>query len=242
MGYSPVPTVVTGDLWTAANHNTYVKDNLAALWPYLAAGDVAVASGANALARLAIGSAYQVQRVKADLSGLEYVDGGMFLIEEHLCAVDEATIEFTGIPQFFRNLKIVVTMRGTGATAPIGYLQFNGDTGANYDYQTLQEYGTTLATTVTFGANQIPFGIGVHATGLAGSAGIASVEIPDYRGVWKKSLIAEATMKYQESSAGIENRKFRGYWRDTDPITSIKLFLSTGNLAANSVASLYGII
>lgn len=241
MAYSPVPTVVTGDLWTAANHNTYIKDNLAALWPYTAAGDIAVASGANALARLAIGSAYQLQRVKADLSGLEYVNGGMFLIEEHLCSTDEATIEFTGIPQYFRNLKIIVTMRGTDAT-PVGYLQFNGDTGANYDYQTLQEYGTTLATMVTFGANQIPFGLGIQATGLAGSAGIAIVEIPDYRGTWKKSLIAETTIKYQESGAGIENRKFRGYWRNTNPITSIKLFLSSGNLAANSVASLYGII
>lgn len=31
MTFSPVPTVATGDLWTAANHNTYLKDNMAAL-------------------------------------------------------------------------------------------------------------------------------------------------------------------------------------------------------------------
>ena len=27
--YTAVPTVATGDMWTAANHNTYVRDNLA---------------------------------------------------------------------------------------------------------------------------------------------------------------------------------------------------------------------
>lgn len=31
MTYLPIPTVATGDMWTAANHNTYLKDNLAAL-------------------------------------------------------------------------------------------------------------------------------------------------------------------------------------------------------------------
>ena len=29
MTYTPVPTVYTNDLWTAANHNLYIKDNLA---------------------------------------------------------------------------------------------------------------------------------------------------------------------------------------------------------------------
>jgi len=28
MAYSAVPSVSTGDLWTAANHNTYLRDNL----------------------------------------------------------------------------------------------------------------------------------------------------------------------------------------------------------------------
>ncbi len=56
MAYSAVPTVVTGDSWSAANHNTYLRDNLAALWPFTTAGDLAYASSATALARLAVGS------------------------------------------------------------------------------------------------------------------------------------------------------------------------------------------
>lgn len=32
MAYNAVPTAATGDLWTAAQHNTYIKDNLAYLY------------------------------------------------------------------------------------------------------------------------------------------------------------------------------------------------------------------
>lgn len=67
MAYSVVPTAVTGDLWTAANHNTYIKDNFAATLPdaFTAAGDIPYASAADTLALLSIGTAGQVLRVNA---------------------------------------------------------------------------------------------------------------------------------------------------------------------------------
>jgi len=55
MTYSPVPTVVTGDTWTAAQHNTYIRDNFAALHPYTARGDIAYRNNAGNIARLALG-------------------------------------------------------------------------------------------------------------------------------------------------------------------------------------------
>jgi len=33
MAYTAVPTVTTGELWTAANQNTYLRDNMAATLP-----------------------------------------------------------------------------------------------------------------------------------------------------------------------------------------------------------------
>lgn len=58
MGYSPVPTVASGDLWTASDHNTYIRDNFAAGVPdiFAAAGDLVYGSAANVAARLAIGA------------------------------------------------------------------------------------------------------------------------------------------------------------------------------------------
>jgi len=58
MGYTPLPTLATGDIWTAANHNTYIRDNFAAGVPdlFTTKGDLAAASGANAAGRLAAGA------------------------------------------------------------------------------------------------------------------------------------------------------------------------------------------
>lgn len=52
MAYTTVPTVVTGQTYLASDYNTYVKDNITALFPYTAAGDIAYANSASALARL----------------------------------------------------------------------------------------------------------------------------------------------------------------------------------------------
>jgi hypothetical protein len=53
MSFSSVPLLATGDWIDAAWGNTYWKDNLAALWPYTAAGDISYAAGATSLAKLA---------------------------------------------------------------------------------------------------------------------------------------------------------------------------------------------
>jgi len=59
------PTVLTGDSWSAAQHNTYGRDNEAAHWTYTTAGDMQYATASNALARLAIGTARKVLRVNS---------------------------------------------------------------------------------------------------------------------------------------------------------------------------------
>lgn len=69
MAYTAVPTVATGDLWTAANHNTYIRDNFAAGVPdiFTASGDLVYGSVADVAARLAIGSAGQILNVSGGL-------------------------------------------------------------------------------------------------------------------------------------------------------------------------------
>lgn len=54
------PTSISGDLWTGANFNLYGRDNDLAYWVYQAAGDLAYASSASALARVAIGASGKV--------------------------------------------------------------------------------------------------------------------------------------------------------------------------------------
>lgn len=46
MSYTAVPTVATGDPWSAANHNTYIRDNFAWIFDYLfPVGAIAIWSG-----------------------------------------------------------------------------------------------------------------------------------------------------------------------------------------------------
>lgn len=49
------PTVLSGDGWTASQHNTYGRDNDLAYWIFTTAGDMAYATSSSVLARLAIG-------------------------------------------------------------------------------------------------------------------------------------------------------------------------------------------
>jgi hypothetical protein len=90
MAYTTVPSVVTGQTYSAANYNTYVKDNINALWVYTTAGDIVYAASATTIARLgltvggvliggaiapewlALGTAYQLLRVNAGATAPEW--------------------------------------------------------------------------------------------------------------------------------------------------------------------------
>lgn len=80
MAYNAVPTVSNGDTWTAANWNTYVRDNFAAGIPdiFTARGDIALATGANAAARLAIGRDNQVLVPDTVSTGARWGGSGHF--------------------------------------------------------------------------------------------------------------------------------------------------------------------
>ena len=72
MAYSAVPLVATADLWTAANHNTYLKDNMTAIWVGTAAGDDDYYTGATSKIKRVIGTAGQISRVNAAATAKEW--------------------------------------------------------------------------------------------------------------------------------------------------------------------------
>lgn len=63
MAYTTHPTVVTGQTWTAAAHNLYIKDNFDAIWQGTAAGDMDYYTSPTAKMRIGIGSPGQVMTV-----------------------------------------------------------------------------------------------------------------------------------------------------------------------------------
>ncbi len=75
MAYNVVPTLATGDPWTAANHNTYIRDNFLAGVPALAAAksNLFVATAANAADVLAVGSDYKnLRAASAEVLGMKW--------------------------------------------------------------------------------------------------------------------------------------------------------------------------
>lgn len=54
MAFNNSFTAVTGATFTAAQYNTYVRDNFTAMWVYTTAGDIVYATSSTALNRLAL--------------------------------------------------------------------------------------------------------------------------------------------------------------------------------------------
>lgn len=54
MAITVVPSVVTGQAYSAANFNTHIRDNINGIWVLTTAGDMLYATGASAAARLAL--------------------------------------------------------------------------------------------------------------------------------------------------------------------------------------------
>lgn len=60
MAYNAHPVVITGQIWSASDQNTYVAGNFQTLFPYTTKGDIAVAKDNDELLRVAIGTDGQI--------------------------------------------------------------------------------------------------------------------------------------------------------------------------------------
>lgn len=151
-----------------------------------------------------------------------------------------ASIEFTGIPQDADDLLCVFALRNGSASSFSSVIRLNSDTStSSYSQRRLYGSGSGVAsdsaTTLGF------FG----ATGVASNASTANtfgngqLYIPNYTGSTTKSVSFEtvtennATEAYQFLVAGLYNQ--------TSAITAVSFTVASGNLAANSTASLYKI-
>jgi hypothetical protein len=143
IAYNPLPTLATGDTWSAANANIYWKDNFAAGVPdiFTAAGDIAYATAANAAAPLAIGTPGQALLSSSDslpvwgsvISNRQGGDAtdctipGTTNFIPTLCQIQTGTIE---IPKFNTTYGfITVTFPVAFANKPQVYItniEFNG--------------------------------------------------------------------------------------------------------------------
>ncbi len=167
--------------------------------------------------------------------------GATVLISEVVTSGSQASVTFSSIATTWRDLIVVVRGRGdTAANTATIQIQFNGDTGNNYNIIDNTHTGSADSSGSATGTGTAQMGLIPAANATANYAGIAKARIGDYRGtIFNKIFTAEHNAFYGSAVSQIFGQ-FGGAWNSTAAINAVKVFLSAGNFVNNSVVSLYG--
>ena len=151
-----------------------------------------------------------------------------------------ATVDFTSIPQNYKHLQLRLIARGTSANVQIttGY-RLNGDSGTNYANHRLVATGNTMYSQASTSDTQGYIGASEAASGVANVFSGSIIDVLDYANVYKYKTIRTLSGVNDNTNEELQIRST--LWMNTAAITSISIFLASGNLAQHSKASLYGI-
>lgn len=110
--------------------------------------------------------------------------GSKLLIEEIVAGADTFGFVFDDIPQFFKHLQMTGLVRHTNidATRNVEFLnmRYNDDEGANYHYQVLEGYGTTIDGFSDTGQTNTPIASIPNSGAVNGVASMFEAYFPGY--------------------------------------------------------------
>jgi hypothetical protein len=161
--------------------------------------------------------------------------GVMRPIAETILGAPAASITLSSIAADWSTLWLSANLRSVVAAFSDGMrLRYNGDTGANYDYQGL------TTTTESFGATSLYLGNLPGASSVSGNRSSLFLVIPNYVGTTAHK--AAHAMSGATNISGHTNDTISTVWRSTAAITSIQLFTNSGsNLDTGSRVTLMGV-
>lgn len=167
------------------------------------------------------------------------------LISETITATSATDVTFSSIPATFRDLEIIISGRGNaaGVTAVNLAIQFNSDTGANYDYELFFRGGAAGMSDVS-GVAQTSMIIGqlTGATAPADSPAVVTVFVPNYVGTtFNKQVHGKGFLKVSTAAAGQNVSSNGGEWRSTAAITAVKVFPASSTFVDGTLVSLHGL-
>jgi hypothetical protein len=146
-----------------------------------------------------------------------------------------ASVTFAGIPTGYKHLQIRGIGKPTSAGGQEVYIRYNGDSAAT-SYFSHQLYGSgTAAVSASYGTvNQ------AYITYWSGSEfGSFVCDILDYSNT-NKNTTTRALGGHDLNGSGFILLR-SGLWINTSAVSSINLFLSSGNFAQYSQLALYGV-
>jgi hypothetical protein len=246
----------TGRLALGGSGQVLTSDGTDAVWQTFAAltnpmttqDDLIIGGAAGAAARLGKGTSGQVLTVDATSGHLAWDtpsgggSGTWTKIADSVLSAAAASVTFSSIPGTYRHLKLFSTARTDAAvTSALLQVQPNADTGANYTFQRLHSTGATVAGGANTGQTAIQAG-NVPGTGTAAAyAAGAEITLYDYAStVLDKAFSVSAQVM---DGTTLFLYRYEGFWGPATvaAITSLILTPGSGNFAAGSVFSLYGL-
>lgn len=168
---------------------------------------------------------------------------GDFVLIEAKTPSGVGTITFSSLGSF-KNLRLQWSARGTQSALLTNLnMTFNGDTGANYDWQFIIIGNTTVTAGQGLADTRMFIGNAPAATATANYAGHGTLDIYDYLGTtFQKGGLVYSSQRQSTSSGAFSVFPMVGVaWRNTAALSSITIALASGNYVAGSIFSLYGI-
>ena len=145
-----------------------------------------------------------------------------------------SSVTFSSIPSTYTHLQLRIT--GMYSATNNMYLQYNGDTAANYSWHQL--YGDGSSANSNGGSNQVLNYIGYSELGTTYPS-VNVVDILDYTNTNKYKTI-RSLFGFDRNGGGVAGF-LSGSWRNTNAITSITITPNGGNIGQYTSFALYGV-
>lgn len=168
---------------------------------------------------------------------------GLVLLADNTLGADTGTVSFTSIPGTYKHLRLIGYGRLTEATTSnYVYVQFNGDTGSNYDEQRIAGNGSGAVVGEAFAQTKSRVTEWPGASSSSASqAGLFELNLPYYANTsFFKNWTAEGGAVWGTSTGTMVVRAHFGNYRSTSAIAQIDFLPATGDFKAGSRFTLYG--
>ncbi len=149
-----------------------------------------------------------------------------------------ADVTFSSIPGTFTHLQIRGLARSTGSGSNM-LMQLNSDTGSNYSLHALFGDGASAGADAIINTTRVIIGWVPQTAATASVFGGSVTDILDYANT-NKYKTSRSLHGADLNGSGL-SQFTSGLWQSTSAITSVKIFMNTGNLAEYSHFALYGI-
>ena len=146
-------------------------------------------------------------------------------------------ITFSSIPSTYKHLQIRAVARTNDAgVQQHSYLTFNGDSGTNYSWNSMQG-GTNLDSSGNVSQTFMRAGLVIGSGSTADSFTAAIYDVLDYANTNKNKTFRSIYTFGSDFRVGL----FAGAWRSTSAVSSVTFTMNAGSFVTPTRYSLYGI-